>query len=209
MRLYVWGRAPNPRRVRMYLAEKGLSVTMEDAGDGPQLSATYKARYPFAMVPMLELDDGTKIGEAMAICRYFETLHPAPPLMGRDAKEKAVVEMWERRAYDEGFIGAAEVFRNTHAAFKDRSIPGYANPVPQVPALEMRGRQRLCRFFEVFDRQLADNEFVAGHHISVADITALCAIDFAKSRAETGIPEGHDNVRRWHEAVSARPSAAA
>ena len=209
MQLYVWGKAPNPRRVRMYLAEKGLAVPMEDAGDGPQLSALYKAKYPFAMVPMLELDDGTQIGEAMAICRYFETLHPTPALMGTDAKEKAVIEMWERRAYDEGLIGAAEVFRNTHPAFKDRSIPGHFDPVPQVQALQSRGRQRLALFFEMLDRQLDGNEFVAGNHISVADITALCAIDFAKIRAETSVSENHKNLRRWYEAVSVRPSAAA
>jgi glutathione S-transferase len=209
MQLYVWGKAPNPRRVRMYLAEKGLAVPMQDAGDGAQLSASYKAKYPFAMVPMLELDDGTQIGEAMAICRYFETLHPTPALMGTDAKEKALIEMWERRAYDEGLIGAAEVFRNTHPAFKDRSIPGHADPVPQVQALQSRGRQRLALFFEVLDRQLNDNEFVAGNHISVADITALCAVDFAKIRAETSVPEDYKNLRRWYEAVSVRPSAAA
>jgi glutathione S-transferase len=209
MQLYVWGKAPNPRRVRMYLAEKGLAVPMQDAGDGAQLSASYKSKYPFAMVPMLELDDGTQIGEAMAICRYFETLHPTPALMGTDAKEKAVIEMWERRAYDEGLIGAAEVFRNTHPAFKDRSIPGHADPVPQVQALQSRGRQRLALFFEMLDRQLNENEFVAGNHISVADITALCAIDFAKIRAETSVPENHKNLRRWYEAVSVRPSAAA
>jgi glutathione S-transferase len=209
MQLYVWGKAPNPRRVRMYLAEKGLTVPMEDAGDGPHLSASYKAQYPFAMVPMLELDDGTQIGEAMAICRYFEALHPAPALMGVDAKEKAVIEMWERRAYDEGLIGAAEVFRNSHPAFKDRSIPGHSDAVAQIQALQARGRQRVRRFFEMFDRQLGDNEFVAGDHISVADITALCAIDFAKTRAETTIPDDHKNLRRWYEAVSSRPSAAA
>ena len=209
MQLYVWGKAPNPRRVRMYLAEKGLAVPMQDAGDGPQLSPSYKVKYPFAMVPMLELDDGTQIGEAMAICRYFETLHPAPVLMGSDAREKAVIEMWERRAYDEGLIGAAEVFRNTHPAFKDRSLPGHTDPVPQIPALQTRGRQRLSRFFEMLDRQLADNEFVAGNNFSVADITALCAIDFAKTRAEASIPEDHVNLRRWHEAVSGRPSATA
>lgn len=209
MQLYVWGKAPNPRRVRMYLAEKGLTVPMQDAGDGPQLSVSYKTKYPFAMVPMLELDDGTQIGEAMAICRYFETLHPTPALMGTDAKDKAVIEMWERRAYDEGLIGAAEVFRNTHPAFKDRSIPGHADPVPQVQGLQSRGRQRLGRFFEMLDRQLKDNEFVAGNRISVADITALCAIDFAKNRAETGIPDDHSYLRKWYEAVSARPSAAA
>lgn len=209
MQLYVWGKAPNPRRVRMYLAEKGLVVPMQDAGDGPQLSVSYKSMYPFAMVPMLELDDGTRIGEAMAICRYFETLHPAPALMGTDAREKAVIEMWERRAYDEGLIGAAEVFRNTHPAFKDRSLPGHSDPLPQIQALQTRGRQRLRRFFEMLDRQLADNEFVAGSSFSVADITALCAIDFAKIRAETSIPEDHVNLRRWHEAVSGRPSATA
>ena len=209
MQLYVWGKAPNPRRVRMYLAEKGLAVPMEDAGDGPQLSASYKAKYSFAMVPMLELDDGTQIGEAMAICRYFETLHPTPALMGTDAKDKAVIEMWERRAYDEGLIGAAEVFRNTHPAFKDRSIPGHSDPVPQIEALQTRGRQRLGRFFGMLDRQLDDNEFAAGSHFSVADITALCAIDFAKSRAETTIPEDHIHLRRWYGAVSSRPSAAA
>lgn len=209
MQLYVWGKAPNPRRVRVYLAEKGLAVPMEDAGDGPQLSASYKARYSFAMVPMLELDDGTQIGEAMAICRYFETLHPTPALMGTGAKDKAVIEMWERRAYDEGLIGAAEVFRNTHPAFKDRSIPGHADPVPQIQALQTRGHQRLRRFFKMLDRQLDDTEFVAGSHFSVADITALCAIDFAKSRAETTIPEDHIHLRRWYEAVSSRPSAAA
>jgi glutathione S-transferase len=209
MQLYVWGKAPNPRRVRMYLAEKGLAVPMQDAGDGPQLSPSYKVKYPFAMVPMLELDDGTQIGEAMAICRYFETLHPTPALMGSDAREKAVIEMWERRAYDEGLIGAAEVFRNTHPAFKDRSLPGHSDAVPQVQALQARGRQRLRRFFEMLNRQLVDNEFVAGNGFSVADITALCAIDFAKIRAETPIPEDHGNLRRWHEAVSKRPSAAA
>jgi len=209
MQLYVWGKAPNPRRVRMYLAEKGLAVPMQDAGDGPQLSASYKAKYPFAMVPMLELDDGTQIGEAMAICRYFETLHPTPALMGTDAREKAVIEMWERRAYDEGLVGAAEVFRNTHPAFKDRSVPGHADPVPQVQALQARGRQRLRRFFEMLDGQVSNNEFIAGDRISVADITALCAIDFAKIRAETSIPEDHGNLRRWYEVVSSRPSAAA
>ena len=207
MRLFVWGSAPNPRRVKMYLAEKGLSVPTDDVGDGFQLSAGYKAEYPFALVPMLELDDGTQIGEAIAICRYFEALHPDPPLMGTEAKDKAMIEMWERRAYDEGFLGAAEVFRNTHRAFVDRSLPGYAGAVPQIEALVTRGHQRLARFFDMFDRQLAGNEFVAGKRISVADITALCAVDFAKNLAKVSIPDEHRHLRRWYDALSARPSA--
>ena len=210
MKLYVWGPAPNPRRVKLYLAEKGLTVPIEDvAGEGAALRADYKAKYPFALVPMLELDDGTQIGESMAICRYFETLHPTPALMGTDAKDKAIVEMWERRAYDEGMVGAAEVFRNTHPAFADRSVPGYATPVPQLSALVERGHKRVRRFFEMFDRQLANNEFVAGDRISVADITALCAIDFAKRLGKISIPEEHQHLIRWYNMMSARPSAKA
>lgn len=207
MKLYVWGYAPNPRRVKMYLAEKGLAIATEDVGDGFQLSAGYKAEYPFALVPMLELDDGTRIGEAMAICRYFEALHPDPSLMGTEAKDKAMIEMWERRAYDEGFHGAAEVFRNTHRAFVDRSLPGYASAIPQVEALVARGHQRLAHFFNMFDRQLAANEFVTGKRISVADITALCAVDFAKNLAKVPIPEERQHLRRWYDTMSARPSA--
>jgi glutathione S-transferase len=208
MLLHVWGAAPNARRVRMYLAEKNLSVPTEDAGDGFQLSAHYKAKYPVALVPMLELDDGAQIGEAMAICRYFEALHPNPPLMGIDAKEAAVIEMWERRAYDEGLIGGVEMHRNSHPLFVDRGLPGYSDPVPQVQALVIRGRQRLGRFFEMFDHQLANNRFVAGDHISVADITALCSIDFAKM-LDLAIPGEYSDLIRWYEMMCARPSAKA
>lgn len=210
MKLYVWGPAPNPRRVKMFLAEKGLQVEQVDvSGPKGSLSAEYRARYPQALVPMLELDDGTQIGEAMAICRYFETLHPAPPLMGTDAKDRALVEMWERRAYDEGIIGAAEVFRNTHPLFAGRSVPGHADGMEQIPALVERGRRRLLRFFDVLDRQLAGGEFVLGARMSVADITALCATDFASKMAKIQIPAECVHLARWHAAMSARPSAAA
>jgi glutathione S-transferase len=209
MRLHVWGQAPNPRRVKIYLVEKGVSLPTQDAGDGYKLSAEYTGRYGYALVPMLELDDGTQIGEAMAICRYFETLHPDPPLMGTSAKDKALIEMWERRAYDEGLIGAAEVFRNTHPAFADRSIPGYPDPVPQVPALVTRGRQRLKKFFDTFDRQLEANEFVVGDRISVADITALCSIDFGAKLAKVPMPDEYRHLHRWYDMMCARPSASA
>jgi len=208
MKLYHWQPAPNPRRVRIFLAEKSISVPMEDVGEGPRLRSDYRANYSFAMVPMLELDDGTQIGEAMAICRYFEDLHPDPPLMGVDARDKAVVDMWERRAWNEGMAGAAEVFRNTHAAFVDRGLPGFSEPVPQIPALVERGRRRVAHFFQVFDAQLAGRSYVAGERYSVADITTLCSIDFAKM-AKIDIPRECTDLRRWYETVSARPSARA
>lgn len=210
MKLFVWGPAPNPRRVKMYLAEKGLTIPTEDVGgEAATLRADYKAKYPFAMVPMLELDDGTQIGEAMAICRYFENLHPTPALMGTDAKSKAVIEMWERRAYEEGMIGASEVFRNTHPLFVDRSIAGHAEPMAQVSMLVERGRKRARHFFEMFDRQLATNVFTTGDQITVADITALCVVDFARVLAKISIPDEHKYLTRWYSMMSARPSAKA
>jgi len=208
VKLYYWKVAPNPRRVRVFLAEKHIAVPMEDAGGETHLYPEYIEKYGRALVPMLELDTGTCIWEAMAICRYFEDLHPAPPLMGVDATDKAIVEMWERRAYEEGLLGAVEVFRNSHPAFKDRGLAGSAEPVPQIADLIERGRGRLRRFYSQVERQLEINEFVAGERYTVADITTLCAIDFAKW-TKNGIPPECANLSRWYGAVSARPSASA
>ena len=129
MKIYDWHIAPNPRRLHIYLAEKGIEVPLEEvSGDGFRLKPDYVARYPHAMVPMLEFDDGTHIGEAMAIARYFEETHPEPPLMGTDAKDKAIVEMWEKRANEEGMLAASELFRNTHPDFADRGLPTSIEP---------------------------------------------------------------------------------
>ena len=208
MKLYDWAAAPNPRRVRIFLAEKGIEIPKEQVANGMELAADYKRRYPHAMVPMLELDDGTCLGECMAICRYLEELHPEPALMGRDAREKALVEMWERRAEFEGLHAVGEVFRNTAPDFAQRSLPGLGNSVPAIPALIERGKVRLAAFFKKFDAQLAENEYVAGANYSVADITALCSIDFA-SWIDTSIPEDCRHLQRWYAQVSARESAAA
>ena len=209
MKLHSWGQAPNPRRVLIYLAEKGIEIEAVEAGEGARLSDDYLARYEGRAVPMLELDDGTQIGEAMAICRYFEDVHPDPPLFGIDRRDRAIVEMWERRAETEAFPGAAEIFRNSHPAFVGLGLPGFVEPVDQIPALIGRGKQRLTRFFRRIDGQLADNRFIAGARFTVADITALCAADFARKVAKVPIPEDCSNAMRWHEEVSARPSAAA
>ena len=209
VKLYVWQKAPNPRRVLIYLAEKGLEIPIEDVG-GPKatLKADYRARYPQATVPMLELDDGTQIGEAMAICRYLEELHPEPPLFGRDARERALADMWERRAYEEGLIPIAEIFRNRHPLFADRSVPGAADAIPQVPALVERGRQRIALFWKKLDAQLAQNRFVAGDRYTVADATALAVVDFG-TVGDVKPPVECANLIRWHAEVSGRPSAKA
>lgn len=206
MKLYSWGPAPNPRRVLIYLAEKGIELEVVEAGDGAHLSDSFLSRYEGRIVPMLELDDGTQIGEAMAICRYLEEGYPAPPLFGVNRRDRAFVEMWERRAEAEAFSGAAEVFRNAHPAFADRGLPGFDEPIAQIPALIERGKQRLARFYGLIERQLADNPFIAGARFSVADITTLCAIDFATKVGKIGLPEDCTNARRWHAEVSARPS---
>ncbi len=209
MKIYDWHIAPNPRRLHIYLAEKGLKIPLEEVGgEDTRLIPSYVAKYPHAMVPMLELDDGTCIGEAMAICRYFEEIHPDPPLMGIDAKDKAIVEMWEKRANEEGMLPASELFRNTSPDFADRGLPGSAEPIPQVPELIVRAKARMARFYRKFDEQLATNEFVAGPRYTIADITTLCAVDFGKW-TDLDIPEDCKNMRRWYEAVSARPSAQA
>ncbi|MFL5253136.1 MAG: glutathione S-transferase family protein [Rhodopila sp.] len=209
MKIYDWHIAPNPRRLHIYLAEKGIRVDLVEVGqEDLTLAPWFKQKYPHAMVPMLELDDGTQIGEAMAIARYFEELHPEPPLMGTDAKDKAIVEMWERRANEEGMLPASELFRNTHPRFAGRGLPGAADAIPTIPELRDRGRARLERFFVKFDRQLAGNTFVAGERFTVADATTMAAVDFA-GWSDTKIPPSCRHLQHWYDLVSERPSAKA
>jgi glutathione S-transferase len=209
MKIYDWHIAPNPRRLHIYLAEKGIKVDLVEVGqEDLTLASWFRQQYPHAMVPMLELDDGTQIGEAMAIARYFEELHPEPPLMGTDARDKAIVEMWERRANEEGMLPASELFRNTHPQFAERGLPGAADAIPAIPALRDRGRARLERFFVKFDRQLADNTFVAGERFTAADATTLAAVDFA-AWSDVKIPASCRHLQRWYDQVNQRPSARA
>jgi glutathione S-transferase len=218
MKLYNWQLSPNCRRVRMFILEKGMDMpeieevgaTAEHLAPGGQfgLSDNYVKIWPHALVPMLETDDGLRIGEAMAIYRFLEDEHPEPNLMGRGGREKACIEMWERRAYDEGIVGAAEAFRNAHPTFIDRGLPGSLEPVPQIPALVERGRGRVTRFYRKFDEELKENRFVAGDRFTAADITALCSVDFGKI-AGIPVPQDCQSLARWYEEVSARPAAKA
>lgn len=211
MKLYNWQFAPNCRRVRMFVIEKGLDLPSisEVIGDGMRLQDDFIKMWPPAMVPLLELEDGTRISEALAIVRYFEDLHPEPNLLGSTPVERAFVTMWERPGYDEGIVGTAEVVRNSMDVFHDRALPGFPNEaVVQIPALVQRGHQRVRRYLGKIESQLSKNEYMAGSRFTFADITNLCALDFALFAGMT-IPSTCPNVSRWYKLVSARPSAGA
>jgi glutathione S-transferase len=203
MKLYDGGRAPNPRRVRIFLAEKGITVPAEqiDLGTMQQRSEAFTAINPMQRVPALLLDDGTVIAESIAICRYFEALHPDPPLFGRGALESALVEMWNRRAELHLLFPVAEVFQHLHPAMKQMVQP-------QVPDWGEANKPRVSAFLQFLDRELKERPFVAGANYTVADITALVAVDFMRV-SKLVVPDELGNVRRWHQTVAGRASAAA
>ena len=211
MKLYDSKMAPNPRRVRIFMAEKGVScdTVQVDIIKAENLSDDFLAVNPRGVVPTLVLDDGTVLDESVAICRYFEEIQPQPPLMGTDPVSKAQVEGRQRHMEFDGLLGAAEAFRNAFPGFARRGLPGNAGAVDAVPALVERGRNTVHRFYQRLNEALGTSEFVAGDAFSIADITALCAIDFAAGAARVPIPEDCENLKRWHAAASARPSAAA
>jgi glutathione S-transferase len=203
MKLYDSGRAPNPRRTRIFLAEKSISVPTEQVDMMAMQHKTpeYTAINPLQRMPALVLDDGTVITESIAICRYFEALQPQPPLFGTEPEEIALVEMWNRRCELNLLFGVAHIFRHTHPAMKELEVP-------QVPAWAEANKPRVADFLAILDAQLKSQKFIAGERFSVADITALCAIDFMKP-AKISMPGGFNNLNRWHAEVSARPSSKA
>ncbi|HEX2140441.1 MAG TPA: glutathione S-transferase family protein [Woeseiaceae bacterium] len=209
MKFYDCASAPSPRRVRLFLAEKGLElpVVQVDLRAGEQFSDEFRAVNPDCTVPVLELDDGTRITEAFAICQYLEAVHPDPPLMGRNPVEQALVTMWNARIEQHGLGAFAEMFRNFHKAFHGRAVAGTVE-CAQIPALVERGRTRGEAFLNRLDRHFANSEYVVGRDFTLADITALVGIDFAAwSKMEIG-PE-RPNLQSWYDRVSARPSAQA
>jgi glutathione S-transferase len=203
MKLYDGGRAPNPRRVRIFLAEKDIKVPSEqvDLGSLQQRSEAYTAINPMQRVPALVLDDGTVITESIAICRYFEALQPDPPLFGGGALEIALVEMWNRRAELHLFLPVSNVFRHLHPAMAQMEVP-------QVPEWGEANKPRAMAFLQLLDGELNDRAFVAGAHYSVADITTMVAVDFMRV-SKLAVPDTLQNLKCWHQAVSARPSASA
>ena len=202
MKILEFTQAPNPRRVRVFLAEKGLQVPFEQVnlGTADNRKPEFLKINPMGGVPVLQLDDGTYIAESVAVCRYFEDVKPEPNLMGRDAKEKAVIEMWNRRMEFEILMMTAGSFRNTSDFFKGR--------IPQVPEYGKVCKEAALKRLEWLDGELANRKFIAGDRYTIADITALIGIDFGRT---TGIKIGDNqkNLARWHAEVSSRPSAKA
>lgn len=203
MKLFDGGKAPNPRRVRVFLAEKGIEVPLVpvDMGALEHKKEPVTSRNPLQRLPILELDDGTILTESVAICRYFEELHPEPALFGRGALGKALVEMWQRRMELNLMATVAQAFRHMHPAMKEWEIP-------QITEWGEANKPKAIEFLRILDQELAGREFIAGVEYSIADITGMIAVDFMKP-ARIAMPEDLANVVRWHRAVSARPSAAA
>ncbi len=203
MLLYDGGRAPNPRRVRIFLAEKGIEVPLKsvDMTKMGHRADEITALNPFQRLPVLQLDDGTVLTESVAICRYFEEMHPEPPLLGVDSVDRAVVEMWNRRMELQFLLFVASAFRHTHPAMKDWEVP-------QIEAFGESNRPKALRMMEFLDVELSARTFIAGERYTIADITAMMAMDMLKP-ARIDKPLHLDNLMRWYEAVSGRPSASA
>ncbi len=203
MRLYHSPFAPNARRVRIFLAEKGLEIPLVavDLAKLEQRRDDYSAVNPFQLVPALELDDGSVIVESIAICRYLEELHPAPALFGSTPRERAEVEMWQRLAELQLFFPIAMTFRHTHPAMREMESP-------QIAEWAEASRNRAMVALRRFDKALEARRYLAGDAFSVADITGLIALDFTKP-ARIAIPEELTHLIRWRQEVSARPSAKA
>jgi len=210
LKLYQSSGSPNSRRVRIFLAEKGLDVPLipVDLGKGEQHTEAYRAINPRRVIPTLVIEDGTAIGEVPAILRYLEEIHPQTPLHGETAKERALTTMWERRVEQEGFASVMEAIRNTATGLKGRAIAG-PHDYDQIPALAERGKQRVKNFFADLDARLQEVPFVAGERYSIADITAMVTIDFAAKAINFAVPEKHEALKRWYDQVSRRPSAKA
>lgn len=203
MRLFDGGKAPNPRRVRIFLAEKGVSVELVpvDMGALQHKSDAIKARNPLQRLPVLELDDGTNLSESVAICRYFEEIYPDPPLFGIDARDRAIVEMWNRRVEINYFFAVGAAFRHIHPAMKEWEIP-------QLPEWGEINKPKAVEFLRFMNDELAGREFVAGDRFTIADITMFIAFQFMKP-ARIQCPPELTHVLRWYRDIAARPSAEA
>jgi glutathione S-transferase len=204
MKIYEFKDFPNPRRVRIFLAEKGIvNVTFEQVNvpNGEHRSEAFKAKNPLAGVPVLELDDGTCISETVAISRYFEEKYPEPPLMGTIPQEKAEIEMWQRRVE----YGLME----TVAAYFHHATPGLGElETYQNVEWGQKNREKAVTTIQLLDKVLWGRTFIAGEKFSIADITGLCAVDFA-AFVKIAIPEDCLNVKRWYAEISSRSSAKA
>jgi glutathione S-transferase len=200
MLLYQDLRAPNPRRVRVFFAEKQVpyETVVVSIAANENRSESYRAKHPLSLLPVLELADGRVLRESMAICRYVEELHPEPNLLGKDAWERAWIEQWNRHAELELFFPIAQAFRNLHTFWKGR--------IPQSPDFGASMKELAVERMRWLDRELADRPYLAGDRFTVADITAVCAIDFGKVSDIRIDAATTPNLARWYANATARPS---
>jgi glutathione S-transferase len=203
MKIYEDARAPNPRRLRIFVAEKGLKIPTEQVDIFARKNRTPEmlAKNPAGGLPFVELDDGTHLAESVAICRYLEGLHPEPNLMGKDNREQAFIEMWNRRMELNLFAPVARAFQHTSEIFKPilKQFPEYGETQREIT------RQQL----QWLDAQIGNKPFIAGDRFTIADITALVAVDFGAQLAGVQLDPSLKNLARWHQSVSSRPSAKA
>jgi glutathione S-transferase len=209
MRLFDFNRAPNPRRARMIIAEKGLNIPRVPVNlyEKEQLTPEFLAINPAGTLPVLETEDGVYLTETVAICYYLERLYPEPPLLGKSAIDSALVLQWNNIVEQNGFFSVAETLRNWSPGFRDHAFPG-PSPYPQIPQLIDRGRKRTEDFFNRIEQQLATSPYLAGADFSLADISLLTVTDFAvwiRINPRATRPA----LARWYANVSARPSASA
>ena len=202
MKIYDTKTAPSPRRVRIFLAEKNIPMeyVQVDLQQGENISPAMRNKNPMGKIPVLELDDGTCISEGAAICLYFEELYPEVNLLGRTPLEKATIDMWHRQVdlYFFGQVGMC--FQHSTGYFKDRMTP-----VKEYGAVA--GKNAL-NFLDVLEKRLGESEFVAGDRFTIADITTMCTVDFARV-VGIKVTEKQPNIQRWYQVVSSRPSAKA
>jgi glutathione S-transferase len=203
MKIYEDARAPNPRRLRIFVAEKGLKIPTEQVDIFARKNRTPEmlAKNPAGGLPFVELDDGSHLAESVAICRYLEGLHPEPNLMGKDNREQAFIEMWNRRMELNLFAPVSRAFQHISEIFKPmlKQFPEYGETQREIT------RQQL----QWLDAQIGNKPFIAGDRFTIADITALVAVDFGAQLAGVQLDPSLKNLARWHQSVSSRPSAKA
>ena len=211
MKLYDSNFAPNPRRVRIFLAEKGISVpaVAMDMAAGEHLKPAFRSINPRCTLPVLELDDGRTLDESISICRWFEARQPEPNMFGRDAWEIAEIDQWHRRIEFDGYINIAHVLRNRAPSFADRALPGDDVAVPQIPELAARGEALAQAWYGALDRRLDGREFIVTDRLTIADISAFVAVDFARWARISPDAEAFPHLTAWHGRMTARPSAGA
>ncbi len=207
MLFYDCSTAPNPRRARMFIAEKGLEIETRDISiaKGEQLSEEFRAVNPNATIPVLVTDEGTALTENLGIAAYLEARFPEPPLMGRTPDEKGLVLMWNSIVEQQGGAPIAEALRNTHPAFEGRAIPGPVGHA-QIPELAQRGTARVARFFDILEDRFAQSDFVAGDVFTLADISTFVFVDFARV-IKMKIPQENTATLAWFDKIASRPSA--